>query len=82
MRRIDNIGVAENCVVESIIVDDKPYFLCNVNDELKLAEKIKDDEVVYRPLVADECGYFPYKFDKTVLKLLKDNPPTKEEILD
>jgi len=26
--------------VESIIVDDKPHFLCNVNDELKLAEKI------------------------------------------
>ena len=68
--------------VESVIVDDKPHFLCNVDDELKLAEKITDGEIVYRPLGADECGYFPYKYDKTVLNLLKDNPPSKEEILD
>ena len=67
--------------VESIIVDDKPLFLCNVNDELKLFEKITDGEIVYRPLGADECGYFPYKYDKTVLKILKDNPPSKEELL-
>jgi len=53
--------------VESVIVDDKPHFLCNVDDELKLAEKITDGEIVYRPLGADECGYFPYKYDKTVL---------------
>ena len=45
--------------VESIIVDDKPHFLCNVNDELKLAEKITDGEIVYRPLGVNECGYFP-----------------------
>jgi len=68
--------------VESIIVDDKPVFLCNVNDELQLSEKITDGEIVYRPLGADECGYFPYKYDKTVLNILKDNPPSKEEILD
>jgi len=67
--------------VESIIVDDKPLFLCNVNDELKLAEKITDGEIVYRPLGVDECGYFPYRYDKTVLNLLKDNPPSKEELL-
>ncbi len=68
--------------VESIIVDDKPLFLCNVNDELKLIEKITEGEIVYSPLGADECGYFPYKYDKTILKILKDNPPSKEEILD
>lgn len=75
-------GIIGPNYVESIIVDDKPFFLCNVNDELKLAEKITDGEIVYRPLGADECGYFPYKYDKTVLTLLKDNPPSKEEILD
>ncbi|MBN4046078.1 hypothetical protein JYT57_00170 [Nitrosarchaeum koreense] len=67
--------------VESILVDDKPHFLCNVNDELKLAEKITDGDIVYRPLGADECGYFPYKYDKTTLNLLKNNPPSKEELL-
>ena len=68
--------------VESIVVDDKPFFLCNVNDELKLTEKLEDNGIVYRPLGVDECGYFPYKYDKTVLNLLKDNPLSKEEILD
>ena len=68
--------------VESIIVDGEPLFLCNVHDELKLAKTITDGEILYRPLNADECGYFPYKFDKTVLNLLKDNPPSKEDVLD
>ncbi len=75
-------GRIDSFYVESIIVDGKPLFLCNVNGELQLSEQIEQEEVIYRPLAADESGYYPYKFDKMMLNLLKDNPPTKEEILD
>ena len=68
--------------VESILVDDKPMLLCNVNNELKLAEKIEQEESVFRPLESDESGYYPYNFSKMMLNLLKNNPPTKEEILN
>ena len=75
-------GRIDSYYVESIIVNDKPSFLCNVNGELKLAEKIEHEEEIFRPLASDECGYYPYKFDKMMLDLLRNNPPTKEEILD
>ena len=68
--------------VESIIVDDKPRFLCNVKGDLQLAEKLENDGVIYRPLESDECGYFPYKTSFMMLDILKNNPPTKEQILD
>lgn len=68
--------------VESIIVDGKPLFICNVKGELQLAEKIEQEEEIFVPLAADESGYYPYRFDKMMLDLLKNNPPTKEGILD
>lgn len=67
---------------ESILIDEEPVFLCNVNDTLQLAEKLDAKNTIYKPLEAAECGYFPYSFTKSYFDLLKNNPPTKEELLD
>ena len=67
---------------ESILADGKPVFLCNINDSLKLAEKFEVNNTIYKPIEAAECGYFPYNFTKLYFDLLKNNPPTKEELLD
>lgn len=75
-------GRIKNVFVESIILDDKPVFLCNVNDEIKLASKLEVDDIIYRPLDESEYGYYPYKFDNFSLKLIIDNPSTEEQLLD
>ena len=75
-------GWIDSIYVESIMVDGKPFFLCNVEGNLQLAKKFERDEMVYRPLEADECGYLPYDFSKLMWNILKNNPPTKEQILD
>ncbi len=75
-------GMIDSVYVESIIVDGKPLFLCNVDGELMLRETFEQEEIIYRPLEVDECGYFPYTYTKMMLDILKNNPPTKEEILD
>jgi len=68
--------------VESIYVDDKPYFLCNVKGEIQLAEKIKHEGITYAPIEKNDIPYEPYKFSKLYLNLLKNNPPPKEELLE
>ena len=68
--------------VESIIRDGKPIFLCNVDGNLQLAEKIDHDGITYIPLEKREYGYQPYEFTKSQLELLKNNPPTKQELLE
>lgn len=68
--------------VESIIRDGKPMFLCNVDGNLQLAEKINHDGITYLPLEKREYGYQPYEFTKSQLELLKNNPPTKQELLE
>jgi len=75
-------GWIDSIYVESIMVDGKPFFLCNVEGNLQIAEKFERDEMVYRPLEADECGYLPYDYSKLMWNILKNNPPTKEQILD
>jgi hypothetical protein len=75
-------GWIDSVYVESIIVDGKPRFLCNDNGNMQLAEKFERDDVIYRPLEKDECGYFPYMTSFMMLDILKKNPPTKEKILN
>jgi len=75
-------GHMQDRYIESIIVDDKPLFLCNVDNELKLAETIEYGGSIYKPLEENECGYFPYKYTKFMLDLLKTNPTSKETLLE
>jgi len=37
--------------VESIILDDKPYFLCNIDDKLELKKSIEYGDKTYKPSV-------------------------------
>lgn len=68
--------------VESILLDDVPMFLCNVGGRITTVEKIEYLGDTYVPLNANECGYYPYKFTSSYLKLLIDNPPTKDNLLE
>jgi len=68
--------------VESIIRDGTPLFLCNVDGEIQLSERIEYDGITYIPLDKNECGYKPYEFTKLELNLLKNNPPTKQQLLE
>lgn len=92
LKKAESVGKTSNIIkkikgwigdtfVESILVDKKPHFFCNVNNKPKLAEKIEFENVIYRPLTVEECGYFPYEFTPLSIKLLGDNTPSKEELL-
>ena len=68
--------------VESIILDNKPYFLCNNDTKLELKEKIEYDEKIYKPLEKAECGYFPYEFTIDELDGLIQKKLSKENLLN
>jgi len=75
-------GRINDVFVESIILDGKPAFLCNVKDKIKIAEKIPFENGVHRPLDENEYGYTPYRFDKFNLDLIINNTPTKQELFE
>lgn len=68
--------------VESIVVDNKPFFLCNIEDKLELRESIDFDDKIFKPLEKDECGYFPYEFTKQELENLMKKDISKENLLN
>jgi len=75
-------GRIGNVFVESIILDGKPVFLCNVNDKIKIADTLPFNDVINRPLEENEYGYMPYRFDKFNLDLILNNTPTKQELFE
>ena len=77
-------GWIGTCYVESVVVDGKPCFLCNYNNKIHLASTIPYEGIIYKPIEPEECGYFPYRFSKSEIELLTNNPEeiTKEKLLD
>lgn len=67
--------------VESIILDGKPMFLCNVNGEVKTHERIPHDGIIYEPIDKNMSMYKDYAFQKIELEAYKIKPPTKQLIL-
>ena len=75
-------GKFENIFVESIYIDGVPHFLANVNGEIKFSERFEIDGTVIEPIKKEDSPYNPYEFSKMELNLLRNNPPTKEKILE
>ncbi|MDE1829447.1 MAG: hypothetical protein KGI25_03900 [Thaumarchaeota archaeon] len=69
--------------VESILIESKPYFLCvaKENNTLSTMASIETEDTIYKPLSAEQCGYFPYTFASSELVHLNDSI-SKAEILD
>ena len=74
--------INKDIFVESIILDGKPVFLCNVKDKIQVAEKLPFENGINRPLDENEYGYMPYCFDKFNLNLILNNLPTKQELFE
>jgi len=68
--------------VESIYMDGEPHFLANVNGEIKLSKQFKFEGKIIGPVEREDTPYEPYEFSKFEIDLLKNNPPTKESLLE
>ncbi len=68
--------------VESIYIDGEPHFLANVNDEIKLSKQFPFEGKIIAPVEREYTPYESYEFSKSYLDLLRNNPPTKEELLE
>ena len=68
--------------VESIYIDGEPHFLANVNGEIKLSKQFEFEGKIIAPVERSDTPYEAYEFSKSYLDLLKNNPPTKEELLE
>jgi len=77
-------GKINELYVESIFVDGKPRFLCTLLNQklLTIKESIETDDLIFKPLESNECGYFPYSFSSQEILSLMDQEITKEELLD
>lgn len=77
-------GRISNYYVESILVDDKPHFLCYSFSDNSVSIKTIIDDVnqVYQPIEAHHCGYFPYSFTASEITELLNEKISKEFLLD
>jgi hypothetical protein len=68
--------------VESIDMNGEPHFLANVNGEIKLSKQFEFEGKIIAPIEREDTPYEPYEFSKPYLDLLRNNPPTKEKLLE
>ena len=68
--------------VESIYIDGEPHFLANVDGEIKLSKKFEFEGKIIGPIEREDTPYESYEFSKFEMDLLKNNPPTKENLLE
>ena len=70
--------------VESILVDEKPFFLCYNYDDgrITIRESISAEYAIVKPLEIHDYGYPPYKFSRSEVESLMNSPLQKEAILD
>ena len=66
---------------ESVIVNGKAVFLCNINGEVKIQERIAYEDVIYEPIPKDVSMYKDYSFTQQGLDELAAEPPTKQYLL-
>jgi len=75
-------GWVDDHFVESIYMDGVPYFIANVNGEIKFLERFEIDGIIIEPIRKQDSPYKPYEFTKSEFDERKNNPPTKENILE
>jgi len=75
-------GWFEDIFVESIYMNGEPYFLANVNSEIKLSKRFEFEGKIIAPIEREDTPYESYEFSKSYLDLLKNNPPTKENLME
>lgn len=75
-------GIIGEHYVESILIDDKPKFLCVSNGNISQKANIEHEGVVYHPLDVKACGYIPYNFTSAEFIELTSKPQSIEELLD
>ena len=68
--------------VESILIDDKPKFLCISNGSISQKDSIEHESIIYHPLEAKDCGYEPYNFSSAEFIELTSKQQSKEDLLD
>ena len=68
--------------VESIYIDGEPHFLANVNGKIKLSKQFEFEGKIIVPIGREDTPYEPYEFSKSYIDLLRNNPPTKEKLLE
>lgn len=68
--------------VESILIDDKPKFLCVSNGNISQKDSVENDSIVYHPLEAKACGYVPYNFTSAEFIELTSKDQNREGLLD
>jgi len=77
-------GKAYHYYVESILLDDVPYFL-SINlktGKIETLQSIPTTINILEPLDANQCGYIPYSFTSEELHSLITREISKQEILD
>ena len=75
-------GIIGDYYVESILIDDKPKFLCVSNGNISQKDSIEHNGIVYHPLEAKACGYIPYNFTSTEFIELTSKEQSREKLLD
>lgn len=75
-------GWFDDIFVESIYMEGRPHFIANANGEIKFSERFEINGTVIEPITREDSPYRPYEFSKLKLDLLKNNPPTKEKLLE
>lgn len=75
-------GTIGEYYVESILKDNKPFFICVKNGDISFKESIEDEDKIYRPLEPEECGYFSYHFTTEELEKLTNTTLSKENLLN
>jgi hypothetical protein len=77
-------GFVDRIYVESILVDGKPHFLARRLDtnDILVKDSLMQDGIKIKPLTADECGYYPYKFTAADVIRLTSASIKLEDLLD
>lgn len=77
-------GWVDGYFVESVLVDGKPKFLCNLSKEntVCIKDNIETEDEIIKPLEAKDCGFIPYSFTSSEILDLTSSQISKEEVLE
>lgn len=77
-------GKINGYFVESIIVDEIPFFLCRdlISKKISLRKEFVNDEKLILPIESSECGYIPFEFTKSEIEKAIENQINKDKLLD
>ena len=68
-----------NDYFESIILNGRPAFLCNINGKVQTLERFAHNDTIYEPIPKDCCGQAEYEYKKKERDLLKEKSEDKKD---